>query len=74
MFQRGRTYHFRMLEDGGDVTFDGEIEKYEHPLIKLSDTVISVEYAGGEPGSASTYPGQIINVTSPSFVSAVLKR
>jgi len=67
MFVVGKTYQFRMIEDGGEVTFAGEIEKYDHPLIKLADLQPSEMVGSG------VIPGQIINVTSSNFVSAILK-
>lgn len=70
MFKEGAKYEFHMLEGGDDVTSWGTIEKYEHPLIKLEDTQVRVAVLGGGEGELKTYPGKIINVTSPNFVSA----
>ena len=82
MFKVGSKYEFRMAEAGDEVTFWGTIETYEHPLIKLEDTQMPdinlVAQETGEVfrsirGGDKVYPGQIINVTSPNFVSAVEK-
>lgn len=84
MFEIGAKYEFRMIEDGDEVTFWGTIETYEHPLIKLTDTPpmtskttehedggMTIEFVqtDGDP-----YPGKIINVTSPNFISAVKEK
>lgn len=63
MFEVGKDYRFRIIEGSSEVTFVGTVEKYEHPLLKLADV---------EPSEFSPYRlyGQIINVTSPSFISA----
>lgn len=82
MFKVGANYEFHMLEAGDDVTFWGTIETYEHPLIKLEDTKMpEVHIVAHETGEivrklgndGKVYPGQIINVTSPNFISAVEK-
>lgn len=81
MFEVGAKYEFRVIEDGDQVTFTGTIENYDHPLIKLVDTP-SMKHETVHNGSNITimviedpesppYPGKIINVISPAFVSAV---
>ncbi|TBG20623.1 hypothetical protein U8P76_10725 [Rhizobium johnstonii] len=75
MFEVGAKYEFKMLEGGGDVTFWGTVESYEHPLLKLADSEpmsLQINY-GAETqllGTSIARPGKIINVTSPSFISA----
>ena len=69
MFEVGKNYEFRMMEGGDEVTFWGTVEKYEHPLIKLTDSHFQVSGAK----KAMFVPGRIINVTSTSFNSAVQK-
>lgn len=82
MFKIGTKYEFRILEGGEEVTFWGIIESYEHPLLKLADTELSQLRVHIQPskgparsevigGVGRKLPGQIINVTSTSFVSAV---
>lgn len=80
MFEDGKRYEFRMIEDGGEVTFWGVIASYEHPLIKLADsepiTLVTSIYETGETvreTAIPSHPGRIINVTSPNFVSAIRK-
>lgn len=73
MFKVGAKYKFHMLENGGEVTFGGTIETYEHPLIKLEDTRVIIRSMDGGEDQSNIYPGAIINVTSPNFVSAVEK-
>lgn len=78
MFKVGVNYEFRMLKGGDETLFWGEIESYEHPLIKLKD-VDPVHLHVREPDgstivdmkTAKGIPGEIINVTSPNFISAV---
>lgn len=70
MFEVGKNYEFRMIEGGDEVTFWGQIEKYEHPLIKLSDLHLELRAVQ----KSETIHGRIINVTSPNFVSAVRRR
>lgn len=82
MFAVGKRYDFRMIEDGDEVSFTGTIESIEHPLIKLCDTPRfkseTIETSDGglmitmtEDNGAAPYPGRIINITSPHFLSAV---
>ncbi|WGD32030.1 hypothetical protein AncyloWKF20_09515 [Ancylobacter sp. WKF20] len=78
MFEVGKHYEFRCIEDGSECTFWGAIERYEHPLIKLMDTPpMRITIAGyGSNEVANTLEtrgskGKIINVTSLNFVSAV---
>lgn len=69
MFTVGRTYEFRIIEGGDETVFAGTIERYEHPLIKLADIDMS---AMSEPfRQPGIIKGQIINVTSANFISAV---
>lgn len=77
MFEVGALYEFRTIEGGDEVVFRGVVEKYEHPLLKLEDTgpvvVRTMDENGmvvSEAGDETVYPGEIINVTSPNFVSA----
>ena len=74
MFEVGKRYNFRMIQDGDEVTFGGTVAFYEHPLIKLADLNVSPDWlppAGpGEVRSEQVIPGQIINVTSVNFISA----
>lgn len=69
MFVVGKEYEFHLLEGEDEITMHGTIEKYEHPLIKCADIHFSKDSAF-MPGK--TVPGQIINVTSPQFIRAVM--
>lgn len=82
MFEAGKNYEFRLIEDGGEITFQGTVERVDHPLIKLADTpAMKMEttkkadgrmvFATVEDPDAPQHPGRIINVTSPNFVRAV---
>lgn len=80
MFQVGGKYTFKMISDDGDgiTEFYGEVERYDHPLLKLkdSDPMVIRRVMFGSEGAAhehpiASIPGQIINVTSVHFVSAV---
>ncbi len=62
-------HEIRMLSDGDETMFWGTVERYEPPLLKLADHVTPKGDPFFPPG---TVPGQIINVTSPNFISAVL--
>jgi hypothetical protein len=57
---------------GGEETMSwGTIERYEHPLLKFADVNIrSLESHRPD----TTLHGEIINVTSPNFISAVLNQ
>lgn len=79
MFEVGKRYEFKMLEDG-EVTFWGVVESYEPPLLKLADNPpMRIRFTAPGTGKPSEdvhtapTPGRIINVTSPNFVSAVRK-
>jgi hypothetical protein len=77
MFEVGKNYEFHMIEGGSETVFQGVIESYEHPLIKLKDSKpVTIHIAGSmvtEDVTTPSYPGQIINVTSTQFISAVRK-
>ncbi|PDT32407.1 hypothetical protein CO671_29690 [Rhizobium sp. M10] len=68
-------YEFKMLEGGDETTFSGVVESYEHPLLKLADAeprTMQINYGGESQiiGTSMAIPGKIINVASPSFISA----
>ena len=81
MFEVGRHYEFKMIEDGDEVTFWGEVAAYDHPLLRLADGRMAIQLVADAPfevverakrqEEASVVPGRIINVTSPNFVSAI---
>ena len=74
MFEIGQKYEFRMIEGGAETMFWGTIETYEHPLVKIADSEpLTINYGGETKTEIPSYPGQIINVTSPNFISAVKK-
>lgn len=75
MFEVGQEYEFRMIEGGDEVLFWGDIEAYEHPIIKLRDHEITdpLLIGGAEraPDERVIIPGKVINITSPNFISGV---
>lgn len=64
MFEAGKTYEIKMILDGDETTMWRTVERYEHPLLKIADTPPSAL-------SSKVIKGEIINVTSPNFISAV---
>ena len=79
MFEVGKTYQFEMMDGGSQISFSGEIEEYDHPLVKLADAE-PIEFhihghGSDEPAtvlsSIGPTPGRIINVPSAAFISAV---
>ena len=69
MFQVGKRYEIRMIIGGEETMSWGTIERYEHPLLKFADVNLrSLESHLPD----TTLHGEIINVTSPYFISAVL--
>ena len=70
MFEVGRKYKIRMIIDGNETTMWQTVEKYEHPLLKFADVEIREDTKFGMP--AGTIKGEIINITSPNFISAKL--
>ena len=69
LFQVGKRYEIRMIIGGEETMSWGTIERYEHPLLKFADVNIR-PLESHLPDT--TLHGEIINVTSPNFVSAVL--
>lgn len=67
MFEIDQEYEFNMIKGGDETRFWGKVERYEHPLLKLRDTTLDVN------GVKTLLRGEIINVTSPNFISAVRK-
>ena len=59
MFEVGKKYEVRFIENGGEVTVFPVIERYEHPLIE--STV--------ENDDKSDH--MILNITSPHFLRAI---
>jgi hypothetical protein len=69
VFQVGKRYEIRMIIGGEETMSWGTIERYEHPLLKFAD----VNIRSRESHLPDTIlHGEIINVTSPCFISAVL--
>lgn len=79
MFEIGKKYEIRMIIDGSETTFWRTVEKYEHPLVKFSDESIRISlpmppgFGNKNRVTESKIVGEIINVSSPNFISAVLK-
>lgn len=69
MFEVGKKYEIRMIIDGEETTMWKTVEKYEHPLLKFTD----VHAKGNEFLKEKTIHGEIVNATSPNFISAKLK-
>lgn len=72
MFKAGKTYEVRMIVGGEETTMWCTVESYEHPLVKFADVTLSISDFGGS-SHMKVIPGEIINVTSPNFISAVEK-
>jgi len=71
VFQVGKRHEIRMIIDGEETMSWATIERYEHPLLKFADAnVRSLESHLPD----TTLHGEIINVTSPNFISAVLSQ
>jgi hypothetical protein len=69
VFQVGKRYEIRMIICGEETMSWGTIERYEYPLLKFSDVNIRSRESHLPD---TTLHGEIINVTSPYFISAVL--
>lgn len=69
MFEVGKRYVLRRLIDGQESTSSGRVEAYEFPLLKTADEVFPMD-SPYFPGGITR--GEIINVSSPSFVGAEL--
>ncbi len=68
MFQVGKKYEVRMIIGGEETTMWRTVESYEHPMVKFAD----VKFDGrNEFLPAGTLWGEIVNITSPNFISAV---
>lgn len=70
MFEVGKNYEIRMIIGGEETTLWRAVEKYEHPLVKFADAHFD---AKNDYLPASTIRGEIVNVTSPNFISAVIQ-
>lgn len=68
MFEVGKRYEIRMIIGGDETTMWRTVEKYEYPLVKFADAHFD---ARNDYLPASTVRGEIVNVTSPNFISAV---
>ena len=64
MFEIGKTYEIRMIISGDETTMWKTVERYEYPLVKFADVPPSELLP-------HTIKGEIVNVTSPHFISAV---
>ncbi|MET4701924.1 hypothetical protein ABIE65_004973 [Constrictibacter sp. MBR-5] len=67
MFEIGKRYEIRMIIGGDETAMWRTVEKYEHPMVKFA----TEHFDADKYFSASTTPGEIVNVTSPNFISAV---
>ena len=70
MFEVGKRYEIRMIVAGSEITRWETVQSYEHPLVKFADTHYAPD-SSFLPGQ--TFRGEIVNVTSPNFISAVLQ-
>ena len=70
MFEVGKRYEIRMIVSGDEATMWRTVETYEHPLVKFADAHFDAKnnYLPGGP-----VRGEIVNVTSPNFISAVIR-
>lgn len=69
MFEVGKRYRYKIIIDGEEASTGGIVERYEHPLLKFKDSDAG-DFMPHMKGKITR--GQIINVTSPNFISAVL--
>ncbi|HEV2575136.1 MAG TPA: hypothetical protein VGU72_25605 [Beijerinckiaceae bacterium] len=69
MFEIGKKYEIRMIIDGEETKFWRTVEKIDHPLVKFADTYFDSK---NEYLQDRWIRGEIINITSPNFVSAVI--
>ncbi|KTQ97556.1 hypothetical protein NS226_04215 [Aureimonas ureilytica] len=64
MFQVGKSYEFRMIEGDDEVVFLGDVEAYEHPLLKIRDVPerpIPIRLMHGDaPGEQSVQAPQMV--------------
>lgn len=65
MFKVGKRYKFRMLQEGDETTFDEDVDLTNNPFRTPPPP------GKAPPPGPYIRPGRIINVTSPSFVSAI---
>ena len=70
MFEAGKRYEIRMIIGGDETTMWRTVEKYEHPLVKFADAHFD---ARNDYLPAKTVRGEIVNVTSPNFISALIQ-
>lgn len=70
MFEVGKTYEIKMDDGAGILSMVGTVEKYEHPLIKLRQESAHLEFLRSAKDLTKIH-GEIVNVTSVRFVSAV---
>ncbi|ABD88089.1 hypothetical protein [Rhodopseudomonas palustris] len=70
LFEVGKRYEFRMIIDGEETRFWRTIAQYQHPMVKFADVESK---AVNELLKAKTLHGEIINVTSPNFISATIQ-
>jgi hypothetical protein len=81
MFEVGKKYEIRMIIGGEETSIWRTVEKYEHPLLKFADVhhkPVGAKFESGRPPTGAdeflkerTLVGEIVNVTSPNFISAV---
>lgn len=71
MFEVGKRYEFRRIIGGDESSMSGRVESYDHPLLKTADETFDADskfFPGG------VVKGEIINVTSPHFISAQISQ
>lgn len=72
-FEAGKRYDIRLMVDGDENCLNRTVEWYSFPMLKLADIVPDKEskfFSGNE----RTVYGELINITSQNFVSAVLSQ
>lgn len=71
LFEVGKRYDFRRMIGGEETQMAGRVESYDHPMLKTADENFDADskfFPGG------IVRGEIINVTSPTFISATLSQ
>ncbi len=72
MFEVGKRYVIRMIVHGDEFLMSRTVESYDHPLVKFADIVMPQHFLP-VGAMATTIRREILNVTSPNFISAVLQ-
>jgi hypothetical protein len=70
MFEVGKKYEIRMIIGGQETTLWRTVESYDHPMVKFADAHFKKR---NDFLPEKTLRGEIVNITSPNFISATLQ-